>query len=440
MKLPLLIGMTSLSLLLAGSTLAQEQEIVCPHAKGWTPTKQELQRILSDHRQLALKTWKEREENERTNVGRYGGYDWQSILEILRRGGPLFETELWGAWAKRPSGAANFCNANLDQAELDNAILDWANFNNADLSSAKLTHAKLRYAELRRVTLKRAQLNGADLSWANLDNANLTLANLDNATLSSAVLAEAKLIATSVAGARFSWADLSKAYYLPRSQPPDSHVAGIQGLETVYSFPGEEGGLVQLRELIQKAGLRDLERKATFAIEYHKTRSALDEVGGIAEYVFRMVAFEWTTGYGLYPGRALKIIAVIWLLLSLIYFWPIRFEPKGSSTGGIYQVWPSDRIEANDGAVTLNHSANVSRLNRDHNGAAFGYAAYFSLLSAFHIGWRDLNVGTWIARIQPREYSLRAVGWVRVVSGIQSLLSVYLVALWALTYFGRPFQ
>jgi len=64
---------------------------------------------------------------------------------------------------------------------------------------------------------------------------------------------------------------------------------------------------------------------------------------------------------------------------------------------------------------------------------------YFSLLSAFSLGWRELNVGMWIARVQSREYVLRATGWVRTVSGIQSLLSVYLLALWVLTYFGRPF-
>ena len=65
---------------------------------------------------------------------------------------------------------------------------------------------------------------------------------------------------------------------------------------------------------------------------------------------------------------------------------------------------------------------------------------YFSLLSAFSLGWRELNVGTWIARVQSREYVLRATGWVRTVSGLQSLLSVYLLALWVLTYFGRPFE
>jgi hypothetical protein len=67
-------------------------------------------------------------------------------------------------------------------------------------------------------------------------------------------------------------------------------------------------------------------------------------------------------------------------------------------------------------------------------------ALYFSVLSAFSIGWRELNVGNWISRIQSYEYNLRATGWVRTVSGLQSLLSVYLLALWALTYFGRPFE
>jgi hypothetical protein len=68
------------------------------------------------------------------------------------------------------------------------------------------------------------------------------------------------------------------------------------------------------------------------------------------------------------------------------------------------------------------------------------YALFFSLLSAFHLGWRELNVGNWISRMQPRQYVLRAVGWARVLSGFQAVTSVYLIAIWALTYFGRPFE
>jgi len=71
---------------------------------------------------------------------------------------------------------------------------------------------------------------------------------------------------------------------------------------------------------------------------------------------------------------------------------------------------------------------------------AIGWAAYFSLLSAFQIGYREFSVGSWLTRAQPRNFALESTGWVRTVSGIQSLLSVYLLAIWLLTYFGRPFQ
>lgn len=65
---------------------------------------------------------------------------------------------------------------------------------------------------------------------------------------------------------------------------------------------------------------------------------------------------------------------------------------------------------------------------------------FFSVFTAFQIGWRELNVSTWISRMQARQYYLRACGWVRVVAGSQSLLSAYLIVLWAFAYFGRPFE
>jgi hypothetical protein len=68
------------------------------------------------------------------------------------------------------------------------------------------------------------------------------------------------------------------------------------------------------------------------------------------------------------------------------------------------------------------------------------WGLYFSFLSAFQIGWREFNIGYWIERIHPKDYHLRPIGWVKAISGIQSLISVYLLALWALTYFARPFE
>ena len=150
MKLSRLIGIASLSLLLTGTSLAQEQE-VCPHAKGWKP--EDLQQRLSDHRQLAQETWREREEEQYERAGVFRTYSFRSSSEYLKRileslaHGPLYEERLEVGWSKRPSGAANFCNANLRHEDLEKAVLDWADLNGADLSSAKLTNAKLRYAD-----------------------------------------------------------------------------------------------------------------------------------------------------------------------------------------------------------------------------------------------------------------------------------------------------
>jgi uncharacterized protein YjbI with pentapeptide repeats len=315
----------SLSLLLAGTTLVQGQDGGCPHEKDWKPTNEQLQRALSDHGELVKKTRIEYEQYESTRSQSIG-FTLEGFRERTARW-PSEEKEWWGVWTKRPSGAANFCNADLRDADLEGRILDWADFSNANLSSAKLSWAELRYAELKAAILTGAQLDGADLKGANLNRAILDRANLDNAILSSTILTDARLEGTSVKETRLSYADLSNAVYVPRSQPPYFYVAGIRGLETVKILfgPGGESGLVQLRDLIQKAGLRDLERQATFAIERGKTLHALDRafeygsVEGFVEGFFRLMAFHLTTGYGLYPGRALKIIAVLWLLQSGLF-------------------------------------------------------------------------------------------------------------------------
>ena len=151
--------------------------------------------------------------------------------------------------------------------------------------------------------------------------------------------------------------------------------------------------------------------------------------------------FEWTTGYGLFPARALLIIVIVWALLVPIYASSIWKEPgKVTNTSGIYRIWPKDRIETREGMQPkLDNPAVVEPLHR-RDISTLGWAAYFSLLSTFQIGFREFSVGTWLSRAQPRNFVLESVGWVRTVSGLQSLLRVYLLAMWLLTYFGRPFQ
>jgi hypothetical protein len=435
------LGLTCLNGLLATSLWAGEPTAkTCSHPRNWKPTDEQLLQILSDHQRWAEK-WR-------------------------------LEGRLSEEWAERNPGGANLCNANLGGAELSNLDLTGADLNNANLSTANLTGTQLSLADLDNANLIHAKMSSAKLSWATLNNAMLVLAELNdadlwaaklnnadlggsklnnaqlsgaelnNAQLDKAELNNATLIDTQVAGAVFAYADLSMATFAPTSQAPSPHVAGIKGLQTVRFPPGREDSLVQLRDLLQKAGLRDLEREATFAIESGKTNHAISNgnPARIAEGIFRLVAFDWTTGYGLHPARALLLILVIWALLIPIYSWAIWQEPRQlKRPSGIYRTWPKERIELREAKPTLDNPAYIERL-RARGMAVLGWSAYFSLLSAFQIGFREFSVGTWLTRTQPRNFVLEPVGWVRTLSGFQSLLSVYLLAMWLLTYFGRPFQ
>jgi hypothetical protein len=287
-----------------------------------------------------------------------------------------------------------------------------------------------------------ADLTDADLQYSELNSAHLDSAKLDRANLDHAQLESASFENSSVSGAVLAYANLSNATYSPVSQSPAPYIAGIQGLETIRFPFGREDGLIQLRELLQKAGYRDSERAVTFAMERGRTDRELtdprESPSSIAEGIFRKVAFDWTTAYGLHPARALFLILMLWALMIPIYSFAIFQSPHRRS--GIYRTEANDSHSLNKGKSTLARSESVVERLHSTGLGILGWSAYFSLLSTFQIGFRDFSVGTWIARLQTRNFALEPVGWVRTMSGVQALLSVYLLAIWVLTYFGRPFE
>jgi hypothetical protein len=129
-----------------------------------------------------------------------------------------------------------------------------------------------RRANLCGTNLEGANLLGADLSGAYLLATHLNGAHLNGAELEGAHLNGAYLYGTQVSKAGLAYADLKYASYAPASEPPDPYVAGIKGLATINAASGEEVGLIQLRKLLQDAGLRDGVREATFSIQNNITR------------------------------------------------------------------------------------------------------------------------------------------------------------------------
>ena len=352
---------------------------------------------------------------------------------------------------------ANLSGAILSGTNLSRARLDEANLSGANLAHANLSRATFHRAALSGANLAQANLSGAYLRWANLSGANLMVADLGGArlveaNLSGAILVRANLSGADLSGASLSQAnlddaDLSLTMFEPQYQSLDS-VVGVESARhmELLRYENSPSALVALRERLAKAGFRDQERRVTFAklrsqqlIEWKKG-SLWQRIEAGSSYL----AFDLPCRYGLDYGRPLRILGALIPLFAVVYMLALRSHGRGA----IWRVWQADRILKEDGQpeserlswATLKGPDGLPRAFALLLCRAIGLGLLFSLVSAFQIGWREFNVGNWITRLQPREYTLQATGWVRVVSGVQSLLSVYLLALWALTYFGRPFE
>ncbi len=394
----------------------------CQHKSGWVPTKSQLFAAAG----------------VRQHIG-------PSLIVRMPNGvpPPLCKAKLSG----QDLSSGFLRGADLSDADLRHADLSDAHLAGAHLYSARLENADLSDADLRGADLFGAHLRGADLSDADLTKARLEYADLSDATLENANLTDADMSNVRVGGAKFAGASLERAVYGPTiDKTPDPNVQGITGLAELRIPPGEQQGIVQLRKLTQDAGLRDEERQTTDTIERSVTATEVFRIGPWQWYtpegLLRLVAFDWTTSYGLHPFHALALIAYIWAAFALIYVWPIwkTSHKLGDQKAGIYRISPADRVIEDRARPTIVKDPAVNRIEEASFLKALRSAAWFSLLSAFNIGFEAFNVGDWISRLQPHEYSIKAMGWIRIVSGAQSLLSLGLLAIAVLTYFGRPFQ
>jgi hypothetical protein len=334
---------------------------------------------------------------------------------------------------------ANLEGANLDRAHLSSANLEGANLIHANLGGANLSFAQLIAADLSGPNLGVANLSGANLDVANLSGASLFAANLNSADLANSDLRGANLGQAQVSKAKLDHVDLTDSVYAPASEPPAPYVAGIKGLAATKAARGEEIGLVQLRKLLRDAGLSDSAREATCSIQRNITRDQLRQFPypACVMGVLRVIGFDCTTAYGLHPEWALGWIVLLGAALTPAY---MRAILRPTAESGIVQVFPAGRLDGTAGDPAEEQKPKKQLAQEKGWRGALRAATYFSLLSAVNIGFEQFTPGDWIRRLQKREYSLEAVGWVRVVAGTQALISVYLLAMWVLTQFGQPFE
>ncbi|MBU2644808.1 pentapeptide repeat-containing protein [bacterium] len=316
----------------------------------------------------------------------------------------------------------NFKHAKLNNSDfylayLLNTDFEKANLNAASLKQSILHHANLKDAELNHANLSKADLTGARLAGSKMHGANLTEANLLDANLKKADLRSANL-----QGANFELE--------PGSMPDIRSIGLAKGLSTLV-FKDSPHSLVELKIAFKNAGLRDQEREITYAIR----KGTIEKKEFFSpDYIFNTVFFDKPCKYGMAPWRPINILLALIPIFS-IFYWVCLFNRSKTST-----IWivPASDNENSYKSIPVNH------LYQNRSGITiifkqFFIAVKFSIYAAFYIGWEDINISAWLYRIQYKDYSFKGTGLVRVMSGIQSLISVYLFALWIFVYFGRPF-
>jgi hypothetical protein len=421
----------------SGSEAAQ-----CPAkpAPKWRPSKDELSALLAAH-----ETWVRRFPRGQGCRAQLQGAD---LSKLDLSGVNLSHADLSGADVSEAKLiAAILYEIDLEGANLARADLSRAVATNAHLSGARLYGANLSGADLNGVHLHSADLSGADLREATillggLRDANLSLANLTGANLEGTDLSGANLDRANLAKSRMDFTAFWGATFEASSVDDIRGMEYARGLSTLR-FVRTPTALALVRDDLRKRGAHAHARELTYAIRRQERKHAWQKWETVVEAAFNYGFFEFTCRYGLDRGRPLYILGGLIPAFSVLYMLAL-ISP--GHRGGIWRVWAPDRVAKDEGQtdpVRLSASLGwgVPARSRGYRmGRVVALGIYMSILSAFHIGWRELNVGTWIARLQPREYTLRTTGWVRFVSGLQSLISVYLVALWVLTYFGRPFD
>jgi uncharacterized protein YjbI with pentapeptide repeats len=375
-------------------------------------------------------------------------------LNISAFGGLYFESAIL-------SGAemtgANLSEANLQMVDLSGArlngailretILSYTDLTGAKMRNADLTKAKLTAANLENADLRSAQLEKADLSLAKLWGANLSLASLKGADLSNAEIRETKLDSANLEGSDLTHSNLIFAD-LRLANLIEADLRGARLIKTDFTnailynttFMGD--GLLELVLTKSRMSRRDSERLNACYVRLAEWATLATEGGfyNIIKSLFNLLFLELTGQYGLKSGR--PIIILICLIPYFAFFYIFAVTTKNRKTGicvilskerpfKLTEKFPRRSLPA---GIFNKIAFNVSYLYR-----IIRIGLYFSLLSAFNIGWQEINTKYFITRLQRRDYTLRATGWARSLAGIQSLLSIFLLSLWLLTIFGNSF-
>ena len=330
----------------------------------------------------------------------------------------------------RVVGGCKFEGANLQLANLDDFGEVKPDFRNALMTGVSLRQGKFYWGSFAGAHLPFSDLRGSEFIGCDLSGADLSGATLSDATLGQD---------TSLRGANLAFADLSGAFFEP-SDVTNVVLFKTAGLDKVrFVVPT---AVISLRQQCKEAGLNTEARELTAAL----FKGSLAELPPYSRFFSNYLQGGRLTNYGVDPWNAVLMLLALIPVFACIY----AVALFGKQTSGICVVHFVDgALEKTQRQLRIKcRRPSLNSKSRYQSAMALGKQAsllvrlplYFSVLTAFQIGYHDFNIGNWISRLQARPYILKPLGWVRSVAGLQALLSVYFLAIWAITFFGNPFE
>lgn len=300
-------------------------------------------------------------------------------------------------------------------------------------------HSSLHFTRFIGTNFANCSIANADFEVANFMNATFNKVVFENVFLTDSKFFGIDQTSTSfkdcdLSGVNFRNANLLGLVYEPKVNPHPSLIVNAFNIDRI-KYNDNPAALVQLKKQMRDAGFINSEKKIIAALRRHNAAW------------YETMLFDYSCSFGSEPFKPLKYMFGLFIFMGLFNSY-VLFAQK---TAGFYIV--SEDVVLNKDNIQdfeKNKIGLETELFSDprlflSNSAWSAIRVYLigfsiSLLSALRIGFREVNLSNWVKLILPWEIDIKAYGYPRTISGIQSLFSVYMLALTILSYFGRPFD
>ncbi|MBN2225953.1 MAG: pentapeptide repeat-containing protein [candidate division Zixibacteria bacterium] len=265
-------------------------------------------------------------------------------------------------------------------------------------------------------------------------------ADFDSTTFDSGVnfanclICNGSFIETTLEGAEFSDASFNHVIFEPRTMPDYSTLAEVQGLHTL-TYDGNPSQLTGLYGSFFNNRYLNQSRQIKYAIR--KTENEKDRQSHPFIYGLKWLFLDKTCQYGMNVWRPLGIIFGFFIIFAVSYYLIIRFGGRKNGiavnhSGDMYShkypplVKPKRIIEQRPFKKVIAFLKWESKLTYE--------AFFFSLINSFNISFQDFTLRRWFTLLRLNPKSIKPIGWVRPLSAIQSLATLYLWILWIFIY------